>query len=350
MKFMKYFLIFSFLFVVLSSQSQAQSDGGQTGESLCLPAPMTIIFANGVFNDERDAQKALEKIKFLTIKELKKDGFVIGKKLFRCFNEFLEFELQYNRTDGIADIFEAAAQNILLNIGRYWEMRSNEETDESLQELYASSSEWWDKAHYEIDPDLSQFVEVYTEEDQIDIDLYGDGYQFLKAKIGRVVVSHSQGNFYSNIVWTNLPTANKPLYRIIGVATPDSIVGGSGPYISYEDDKIINAARWFTANSRIAEPLPANEPSAEFGSFTRHLFLEDYLRKNSNTRDFIVNNTLNQIPRNVGCYLPPWPWSINDGFNLCICQANADGVITPDEQQDCDCYFNTDSDDPICGD
>ena len=351
MKIINYFLILSFLLVVLPSQSQAQS------QDLCLPTPVTVIFSNGVFNTEREAIFALDKLEFLVEKDLKEAGFIKGKKLFRCFNEFLEFELQYNRTDGLADVLEAAAQNWMLEFARYWRMRSTKEDSQEFRDLFLGLSGLFDKAQYEIDPDLVQWVEVYSQEDQIDIDVFKNGEEILKRKILRIAVSHSQGNFYSNIVWTNLPSENKSLYRIIAVATPDSMVGGNGPYITYEDDLVINEARSAQEGAGIQPALIGNEPPAEFGTLTSHLFLEDYLRKNTNSRDFILDNISNHIPRSSGCFLPTWPHSNSDGFNQCLCestlpQSEGGTVVTPNEAAFCDCWLHDPWPNhiPICGD
>ncbi len=144
------------------------------------------------------------------------------------------FQLNYNPADRkVRDFAEAAQQRIGLTPAAFWQ---------GLNSLTVFS------------PLLTDLQEAMTDANQIDeatIQRHATRYrqEILAPACRRVlVVPHSQGNLYSNAAFDLTVAGPPPLppagaLKIVGVATPDSLVKGNGRYRSSSGDVLINAIR-----------------------------------------------------------------------------------------------------------
>lgn len=158
------------------------------------------------------------------------------------------FQLNYNPTNGaVSDFAEASQQRLGLSPTTFWQ---------SLESVTVLS------------PLLSDARGPATRMNQIDqatIQRHAATYkqEILPPSCRRVlVVPHSQGNLYTNAAFdltfagpAPIPVANS--LKIVGVATPDSVVKGNGRYRSSSTDLLINAIR-STPLPGLAPALPAN--------------------------------------------------------------------------------------------
>lgn len=154
------------------------------------------------------------------------------------------FHLNYNPTQGeVRDFLEAGQQRFGLTPTAFWQ---------GLEGFAVVS------------PLLTQLQGPMTDANQIDqatIQRHASRYrqEILAPSCRRVlVVPHSQGNLYTNAAYDLTfagPAPNPPVgaLRIAGVATPDSLVKGTGRYRSSSTDLLINAIRLTLSNT-----LPAN--------------------------------------------------------------------------------------------
>ena len=240
----------------------------------------------------------------------------------------LQYDAQYNPTDGVvSDVFEAALQDIVTDASQFWRFWAGvEEIPESFREKMEEMAVAIDKAAL-IDPVLSNFVDNYNAALTADADL----------KL--CAVSHSQGNFYSNLVHGNLNSSVRDRYSIVSVANPDSFVGGDGPYTTLENDLVIRAIREAKLAVNLPPPLIHNVP-ANFssGDLSGHKFITTYLQPGSTTQTQIIDDTVSCIPVTGECFLPPNPSNM-DQFNFCECEnPDADFCICwiePDNPEFC---------------
>jgi hypothetical protein len=125
-----------------------------------------------------------------------------------------------------------------------------------------------------------------------------------------VAVGHSQGNFYANLVHSELYGGSQPIptdsFGIVGVATPASAVAGSGRYTTLERDIILLVAS-----------LPANIGAGECSgegalSLLCHNFVESYMGLEA-SRQKILEDLLAIAD---GLEIPPMvPTVMSDNFN-----------------------------------
>ncbi|WP_155636801.1 hypothetical protein [Burkholderia gladioli] len=119
-----------------------------------------------------------------------------------------------------------------------------------------------------------------------------------------LIVSHSQGNLYSNAVYRSAVATSgiKPNnIKVVGVATPAGSVQGAGDYLTSDSDVVIGALRMIAGNV-----LPSNF-SIPFNSsdISGHLFLKTYMNKalpsEAKIKELITKN-LQQIEEPDGTY------------------------------------------------
>jgi hypothetical protein len=106
-----------------------------------------------------------------------------------------------------------------------------------------------------------------------------------------LVVGHSQGNLYANSAYTNLAydENNLPMeaFGIVAVATPSGLVAGGGPYITRDDDLVIDAVRWFFSGT-----LDGNISNSNANSdWKNHSFIDAYLNGDQ-SGPMIINTAL----------------------------------------------------------
>lgn len=347
MKTLKLFFLLNSLLVIFSIQANALE------ERLCIISPVTIHYSNGVFNTPEDAQNSLDTIRIIVKRDLAAEGLKFGEEYWGCFNGYLEFELQYNGHDGVADILEATAQSWIGEFSKFWRTLSTNSESEEARVLYEKISNLVDRAQYAVAPEIADYVEYYTQSDQVDIDLYNNGDHLLKKKILRNVISHSQGNYFSNIIYKELPPEVNSIYRLISVATPDYVVGlsdlyilthplisfGEPGYTSLITDSIINGIRENQEIFGLTPALPGNMTAGPGADYWGHSFLGSYMIPNSESYNFIIDKA-KRIPRVMHCPLPPSQISDSDLYDRCICEAlnDEDGIVTEREELHCSCF------------
>ena len=132
-----------------------------------------------------------------------------------------------------------------------------------------------------------------------------------------LLVGHSQGTFYTNAIYRYLlehGTSESSL-AVYNLATPASYVEGGGGYLTSANDKLINAARVWTASvgarnplpANITIPLPANELSDDWGG---HHFSSSYLDAAPDRIVSDITNALGKLKAGTqsssdGCFAPP---------------------------------------------
>ncbi|GKS57941.1 hypothetical protein YTPLAS18_14680 [Nitrospira sp.] len=155
-----------------------------------------------------------------------------------------EFQLNYNPTDGeMGDFAEAGQQRVGLSPTAFW------------QGLHSAV------VFAPLLGELQQRVASASQIDQSAIDQHAARYrqEILPPSCRRVlVVPHSQGNLYTNAAVDLVYTGPQPIpaagsLKIVGVATPASIVKGDGRYRTSSGDSLINAIRLTFPST-----LPAN--------------------------------------------------------------------------------------------
>lgn len=100
-----------------------------------------------------------------------------------------------------------------------------------------------------------------------------------------VVLAHSQGNLFANLVFDELDESQQTRYRVVAVATPSSRVAGNGPYTTFVGDPINWVPGSLDANRR-------NDSLCGGIEFACHYLVNSYLAHGESRRR-IVNQLLN---------------------------------------------------------
>ena len=198
---------------------------------------IVIVYVNGVTTTLDEARVNAGKLERELLAGLA--GFPATVQAF-CY----EFQLSYNPTDGeVRDLAEAGQQRFGLSPTAFWQ---------GLNSVTVLS------------PLLGDLQRAMTDASQIDqatIQRHADRYrqQIVPPSCRRVlVVPHSQGNLYTNAAFDLTFAAPAPIppagtLKIVGVATPDSLVKGNGRYRTSSGDTLITAIRL-----ALPSTLPAN--------------------------------------------------------------------------------------------
>lgn len=196
-----------------------------------------VVYVNGItttLDEGRVNAGYLEKAFLNRLRELPP-----GLQAF-CY----EFQLNYNPTDGdVRDFAEAGQQRFGLSPTAFWQgLHSAAVLTSLLGELQArvANTNQIDEAA------VARHAAYYRQE-------------MLPPSCRRVlVVPHSQGNLYTNAAFDSVYAGPPPIpapgsLKIVGVATPDDVVKGSGRYRTSSTDLLINAIRL-----TLPATLPAN--------------------------------------------------------------------------------------------
>lgn len=140
---------------------------------------------------------------------------------------------------------------------------------------------------------------------------YANTYQSEKHPVGPtgqeypwryVIVSHSQGNFFTNDIYAKYFGGHGELsaVRLLSAANPDNEVADGGKYVTLTNDKVIIFIKDFITVYNLTNdpdlPLPMTPlTSNNLGYFINHSFLPAYFRENSNSHDLLVQNIIDQI-------------------------------------------------------
>ncbi|MDM8569377.1 hypothetical protein QUF50_07715 [Thiotrichales bacterium HSG1] len=213
----------------------------------CEPEEFRVVFSNGELTTPKQALVAMNE---LALSLNSKD---------------IAYDLAYNYSD---DAFK-----ILLETSdqRLWYVK--------LAKLIYN---WQHKVNT---PELNQHVEKYRE-----TILHGQKL---------LVISHSQGNFYTNLARQMLanqkPTIAMDGFGIFGVATPAGHVGGKGTYITNHLDIITTIPGSLSANW-ILHRIDSGKIVDHIGSIPAHSFNDTYLSPHYDLRTELVK----QIKQELG--------------------------------------------------
>ena len=240
-------------------------------KAACVDTSRDIVFANGMFNTLQDAQLSL-----IALKQALDPALQAGRVGPGPFN----YDIAYNQNERAHTQFlEAARQNVGGTFSLFWRYWANRLAPPPwVQETARFLARQANNTNYLLDADLQQHVARYA----------------ASIRLGRqvLVVSHSQGNFYSNEARTRLaadPTVTVGSYGVVGVATPAAFVATGGPYTTLADDQIINAVR---AVNPFTLPANTNNPPGTSRDAQNHSFVDAYMRPATTSRPQIVEQSV----------------------------------------------------------
>jgi hypothetical protein len=249
-------LMVSLSFVALSCEAQATYCAKKTN----------VFLGNGMFNDHEKASISLENLKERLVEagDLTKDEW--------------DFDISYNHDEKIFSLFEVFRQRQGESVYTFWQWMSGVPlTPDWFKEKALDMAARVDQAQAVRDADLRSHIQRYKT-------LLMEGSRVL-------VVGHSQGNLYANSAYTNLAydENNLPMeaFGIVAVATPSGRVAGGGPYITRDDDLVINAVRWFFSGTLDGNITNSNTSS----DWKNHSFIDAYL-DGDQSGPMIVNTAL----------------------------------------------------------
>lgn len=203
-----------------------------------------LVYANGMRSSRENAEHALESLKKAT-------GF-----------SYSHYEVAHNQKElFLFELVEVFYQKAATNEKFLWSYISDLSGPAWFNDLIRSRVRRLTEDQYSIDKDLDRHIQLYES-------LFQSGLKV-------IVVSHSQGNFYANTAheFLTLKAGGEEIsdrFKIVGVASPASYVGGKGPYRTLFSDAVIDL---------IPAALPPNVRNDVEGSLD-HLFVEHYLERN----------------------------------------------------------------------
>lgn len=172
-----------------------------------------LIFANGMFTSYESAQA--------TLKSFVKQG-----------PRHEEYHLSYNKNENLLiQAYEVVSQKIGSEKhveSSYIDFIMHGELTEYFRKFVANNLGFLFKRNLYEDEDLSDHLTTYKS-------LLKKGYRVH-------IISHSQGNFYSNFAYDKLTVdfpSKSDFIRLISIANPDRRVADGGPYFTFSEDYII---------------------------------------------------------------------------------------------------------------
>jgi hypothetical protein len=268
----------------------------QANSAVCLNGT-AIVYGNGIFNDERDARKSKNEL------TAKLHAYPQASQYLAEF----EFYLAYADNGGATGPLSLSGLQQLLEFSRQRQAAVDSAFWRWLGGL-AVAPEWFKTMMNDLA--VATNASAYIKDVDLQLQLNGDpanpnqpGYRPLLNQGKRVViVAHSQGNFYANMVydglqWSGGLTTNS--LGIVAVASPDSRVAGGGPYLTLNEDYII---RPIPGALPVTPPLGSSDNIRELGAATwanaamGHDFVQWYLA-GTFSRDIILNNIVMTISK-----------------------------------------------------
>lgn len=236
-------------------------------EPCAAPADNTaLFFVNGVLTTEAEARVNLMVLQQRLQSSMPASEF-----------EKISFNLNYNRTHHLLDFFEvviqwANQQGIRPTLALVWgilrgTVTMSPQVTAALQALTVGAT----VQNVVTQQAIQQHVGVYRSN-------ISEGRKVL-------VVAHSQGNFFANSAYQQIPADERPSFGIVAVATPANSVGGNGPYTTIDDDWVIGL---------VPGHLAANVSNGEV-SFPGHSFVDIYLVGGSPSLTKIRNDVRAEI-------------------------------------------------------
>ncbi len=225
-----------------------------------------VFYGNGMYNNHRNITDSVGRLEDLLRSkgDLSKEEWV--------------FDISYNHDEKIFSLFEVFRQRQGESVYTFWQWMSGVPlTPDWFKEKALDMAARVDQAQAVRDADLRSHIQRYKT-------LLMEGSRVL-------VVGHSQGNLYANSAYTSLAydENNLPMeaFGIVAVATPSGRVAGGGPYITRDDDLVINAVRWFFSGTLDGNITNSNTSS----DWKNHSFIDAYLNGDQ-SGPMIINSAL----------------------------------------------------------
>ncbi|MDP3697659.1 MAG: hypothetical protein Q8R55_06665 [Candidatus Taylorbacteria bacterium] len=276
----------------------------QNTEECQLGAKTVVFFGNGMETPERKADDDKKQLQEAIGKDVQ-DGKLIlppGVQLDSvCYDIAYNTDLPGRYFLDFLDAFVQQSTSFATS-GLWRILFGLEKLPGYLQVVLNNTEIVVDKFSYLVDTDL-----------KIQVDRYLDEINNQHRKV--IVVSHSQGNFYSNQAYRNIfgfETTDK--FEIVSVANPDSFVAGDKPWFTLYGDIILVVPGRLDANTdpdktpcRTDTVLVVNDSSVQCHDFTDSYLVGKYSRAN------ILGQIINAIP-----ITPPPPPNIPpvSGFTM----------------------------------
>lgn len=299
MKIFKTGILFFLLIQIWASNAMAQTlpypDFTQ-----CIEEPTKIIYSNGVLGVKDESEITARIILNVVSEQMRKDLIVT------IANDATNFGWGYCH-DFRQDIQWNPSEGTLLDLYEAWIQLKGDEPSGFIKGLLSVISWPADFVSTVIDI-ASQTPPPSTNSDLFN---FADDYQTDIIKVGPneqeypwryVIVAHSQGNFFSNDVYSKHFQNHGVLsqIRLIGVANPDNEIADDGPYLTLNEDLAIKAIRAFvTTYNGIFDPdLPLPMQSTTTNSRDNglnHKFLPAYFFKDSHTERVLIQHIIDRV-------------------------------------------------------
>lgn len=249
--------IFLLALTLLAATAPAAQGGGQT----CGTQMTYVYFGNGINTTRTQAIDAAVTLR-ATMRASSASGIQAGDKI--------QWGFAYNRTaaDNIPggafiDVLQALPQwNNGLSVKLYRWISGIEAAPDWFRQAYLNHISTVDERSYVNDGDLRAHVTRYRE-------LTEQGNRV-------IVVSHSQGNFYSNQAYR---LVGSPGMAVLAVATPANVVEGGLVHVSLTGDAVV----FVTPGA-----LPPNVTNTDVAGWPNHSFIQRYIA-GANSRLAIIN-------------------------------------------------------------
>lgn len=175
----------------------------QMSFATCGNVENVLVYANGMFNDQVEAQKNLDDYRGMYIKKYPNSPIHLS-------------HLAYNTNESLlVQVYEVYTQYISSTGEAFWSNMAkvypfaNDSFKDSISDQAAR------------DANLAEQIEAYQ--------------AFIDKRYNVVTVAHSQGNFYTLSAFNYLGT---PATKMVSVATPAQAVYRDGPYFTFTTDPI----------------------------------------------------------------------------------------------------------------
>lgn len=226
----------------------------------CILKPIDIYFANGIFNDQRNAARSLRKLQKKTEKQLAKQNITNDTEANPSCSDISFKTLFHDHTMG-----EVISNKLQLA------NRSVEEFDDPVV---------FEEAYKETVPNLIDPASV--EGQALALETQRDGQQ-----VSSIIIAHSQGNKTANTVYELASAENKP--GTIALGTMEPYVADGSDHITSTNDTVVNS--WVSYLYSLLGrplPLPGNIVDTDIPLDIQHTF-DYYLKEGSPARQALCD-------------------------------------------------------------
>lgn len=234
----------------------------------CQDEKIRVYFGNGVFNNEKEANKGLS-----ALQEILDNSNIQGdlKGKIAC-------EVSYNPSDGILDLFETIQQSNDLVWSAFWDYLTGIKLMpdfflDKLKEVSVKYDEDMIKSYPSIQQHIAQYNNDLCQGDKV------------------VVVAHSQGNLYANIAYKGINEDLIDGFGIVSVANPSGDVEGDSfnTHTTLYEDVVIKIIPWALG------PNVDNFPDLNPNDLSGHMFIKSYLAQDLEAESRILDHMISQI-------------------------------------------------------